>query len=197
VVLDACAATVIALDRGDRAGLVGEDRLEAMPVMVGEGQLCAGVRSLAADQDARPGWPACGVEAVGDLCDLSIRALGAVLIKRRNPVLIRDLDDRGANRFGQVIADREPDPGLPRPVEQLVTGPGGVHAQQQLDVLDVLGGDLLDRLLGNGDLVGGGVRAGVARPQLTRERLAGLIGVGEQRVKAEAALEIPRGALLV
>ena len=47
-VLDASASAVIALDRCDlSAGLVGEDRLEAVPVEVGERQLCAGVRALA------------------------------------------------------------------------------------------------------------------------------------------------------
>jgi hypothetical protein len=40
---------VLALDVGDLTGLVGEDRLEAMPVMVGEGELRAGMRSLAPD----------------------------------------------------------------------------------------------------------------------------------------------------
>ena len=47
VVLDASAAAVVALEFGDRAGLVGEDRLEAVPVVVGEGQLRAGVRAFA------------------------------------------------------------------------------------------------------------------------------------------------------
>jgi len=42
VVLDACAATVIALELSDLPGLVGEDRLEAMPVEIGEGELRAG-----------------------------------------------------------------------------------------------------------------------------------------------------------
>jgi hypothetical protein len=43
VILDPCATAVLALDRGDLAGLVGEDRLEAMPIMVGEGRgFCKG-----------------------------------------------------------------------------------------------------------------------------------------------------------
>ncbi len=47
LVLDASAAAVITLELSDRAGLVGEDRLEAMPVVVGERQLRAGVRARA------------------------------------------------------------------------------------------------------------------------------------------------------
>jgi len=47
VALDACATAVVAHDRGQRPGPVGEDRLEAMLVMVGEGELRAGMRALA------------------------------------------------------------------------------------------------------------------------------------------------------
>ena len=58
VVLDASAAAVVALELSDRAGLVGEDRLEAMTVVVGEGQLRAGVRALAPDDHPRALRPA-------------------------------------------------------------------------------------------------------------------------------------------
>ncbi len=75
--------------------------------------------------------------------------------------------------------------------------PGGVDAQEDLDLLDVLGGDLLERRLGDSDLVGGGVRAGVPRAQHPGEGLVGLIAIGQHRVKAEAALEVPRGAVLI
>ena len=53
VVLDASAAAVVTLELGDRAGLVGEDRLEAVSLVVGEGQLRAGVRALAPDDHPR------------------------------------------------------------------------------------------------------------------------------------------------
>ena len=53
------------------------------------------------------------------------------------------------------------------------------------------GGDLLERGLGHRDLISGGVGAGVARPQLARERLAGLVEVAEQRVKAKPPLKVP------
>ena len=44
VVLDASAAAVIAFELGDRSGLVGEDGLAAVPVVVGERQLRARAR---------------------------------------------------------------------------------------------------------------------------------------------------------
>ena len=67
VVLDVCAAAVIALNGGGRAGLVGEDRLEAMTVMVGEGELRVRMRALTPDDDPRPVGPALEVEVLGDL----------------------------------------------------------------------------------------------------------------------------------
>lgn len=60
---------------------VGEDRSEAVPVVVGEEQLRAGVRALTADDHARPRRPACEVKVDGDLCDLPVGALGAVRVK--------------------------------------------------------------------------------------------------------------------
>jgi hypothetical protein len=49
-VLDPGALAVTALDHGDLLiALVGEDRLEAVAVVIGEAQLRAGVRALAAD----------------------------------------------------------------------------------------------------------------------------------------------------
>jgi hypothetical protein len=66
---------VTALDHGDLARLVSEDRLETMPVMVGEGQLRAGVGTLAADDHPRPCRPSGQIEVVGDLGDLSVVTL--------------------------------------------------------------------------------------------------------------------------
>ena len=44
----ACTGAVATLELGGLPGLVGQDRLEAVPVVVGEGELRAGVRALAA-----------------------------------------------------------------------------------------------------------------------------------------------------
>ena len=94
VVLDAGAGAVIALELGDRAGLVGEDRLEAMPVVIGKGELRAGMRAFAPDDHARAVRPAGQVEVLGDLTDLAVGAGMTVLIERADPVLLGDLEDR-------------------------------------------------------------------------------------------------------
>jgi hypothetical protein len=83
--------------------------------------------------------------------------LGAVLIDGCEPALLGRGEDRGADGFGQVIADRVADPVLARERQQLVRGAGGIGPQQQLDPLDVLGGDLGEGVLGDGDLIGRGV----------------------------------------
>ena len=54
-----------------------------------------------------------------------------------------------------------------------------------------------DGLLCHLDLVSGGIRTGVPRAQLSSQRFAGLIAVGEHRVKPVAALEVPSRALLL
>ena len=65
-----------ALQHGDvGVGLVGEDRLEAVTVVVGERQLRAGVRALAADDHPRALRPGGQVDVVGDLDDLPVLAL--------------------------------------------------------------------------------------------------------------------------
>jgi len=81
VVLDARAAAVITLKAGDIAGLVCEDRLEAMPVVVGERELRAGVRALASEDHPRARRPAAQVEVLGDLAHLAVVARVAVLVK--------------------------------------------------------------------------------------------------------------------
>jgi len=78
-----------------------------------------------------------------------------------------------------------------------VAGAGGVDSQQNLDSLDAIGWNLLDRRFGDSDLIGAGVGAGVSRPQHRGGGLGGLIEVGEHRVKAKAALEVAGGAFLL
>jgi hypothetical protein len=83
VVLDAGAGAVVALEDGDvAAGMVGQDRLEAVPVVVAERQLRAGMRALTPDQEPGSGGPGRQVEPLGDLADLPVGALGAGLVKR-------------------------------------------------------------------------------------------------------------------
>ena len=74
-VLDPGALAVTALEDGDvGVGLVGQDRLEAVPVVIGERQLRAGMRTLTPDDQPGPLGPGAEVEAVGDLDDLAVLA---------------------------------------------------------------------------------------------------------------------------
>src|SRR3954465_3970282 len=85
-VLDPCAGAVAALEGGDvGAGLVGEDRLEAVAVVVAEGQLRAGMRTLATDDHSRALGAAGALEPVSELGDLSVLARLAVGVQRRGP----------------------------------------------------------------------------------------------------------------
>ena len=65
---------------------VGDEHLEAVPVDVGEGELCAGVGFFAADDHPGAVGPARQVDQVGDLGDLGVVAfVGAVGGDRRPP----------------------------------------------------------------------------------------------------------------
>jgi hypothetical protein len=98
---------VTALQHGDvGVGLVGQDRLESVSVVIGERQLCP--RTLATDNQSRHIGPGGEVEAVGDLDDLPVLAFRAVPVQRRDPVLIRGLKDRGADGLGQLVAEGKP-----------------------------------------------------------------------------------------
>jgi hypothetical protein len=56
---------------------------------------------------------------VGDFADLAVLARRAVLIKCRDPSILRDFEDRAADRLGQLIADREPHVALPTVVNEI------------------------------------------------------------------------------
>jgi len=48
----------------------------------------------------------------GDLHDVAVLALAAVLVQGRNPGILWDLEDRLADGLGEVLAEREPHPAL-------------------------------------------------------------------------------------
>ena len=153
VVLDACAGAVAALQQRDvRVGLVGQDRLEAVAVMVGERQLRAGMRALTANDHSRPLGPVGEVQA-GEFADLPVGTLAAVLVDGRDPVAVCDLQDLLAHVLAQIQADGEADVRAVRPVEQLVAGARAVGAQKHPDRLDVLARDLLQRRFSDRDLI--------------------------------------------
>ena len=114
-------------------GLVGEDRLEAVAVWSVNDSWAPGCgrsrRTITREPSGQPAR-----SSGGDLGDLAVGALAAVLVERRQPRRRRDLEDRLADRLGEVKADREADLRLAAPVEQLVGGAGGIDAQQELDL---------------------------------------------------------------
>ena len=69
-----------------------------------------------------------------------------------------------------------------------VAGTGGVAADQDVVAVAVGVGDLRQRLVEHGDVVGGGVRPGVARAQQPGQRFAGGVEEAQQRVVAERLL---------
>jgi hypothetical protein len=72
--VSACALALAALENLDvRVRLVGQDGLEAMAVMIGERQLRARVRALAADEHSGARRPCRQVKVGGDLGDLRSR----------------------------------------------------------------------------------------------------------------------------
>ena len=76
---------------------------------------------------------------VGDLTDLAVLARRAVLVKRWQPRILGDLEDRGASLLGQLVADREPHPRLAAVVNQTMRSAGGIRADQDFQALDATG----------------------------------------------------------
>ena len=122
------------------------------------------MRALAADDHPRPGRPAAEVELVGDLDDLSVIALGSVGRQRRHPRVGAGGEDLLAQGLGQLQADRELDARGAAVIEELVRGAGTIATDHDLRVGADLAREGLQRVVEHGDVVGGGVRAGVARP---------------------------------
>ena len=82
-VLDAGALAMATLkDRDVRIGLVGQDRLEAVPVVIGERQLRAGVWTLTPNDHPGTCRPAGKLDTFGDLDDLAVLPVGPALIER-------------------------------------------------------------------------------------------------------------------
>jgi hypothetical protein len=101
-------SAVPTLDHRDvLVGLVGEDRLEAVAVVVGERELRAVVRALAGDDQPRSLRPGGQIDAVGDLYDVPVLALASVLVEHRNPGILEGFEDRRADRVGEVECDNE------------------------------------------------------------------------------------------
>jgi len=95
------------------AGLVGDQALEAVALVIGEGELGAGVRALAATYEAGATGPlGQELDRVRELADRRAGARLAVLVGRLMPSGFLGREDGGADRLGDLKAEREADAGL-------------------------------------------------------------------------------------
>jgi len=177
---------------------------DPVAVDVGSAQLSAGMRSFLADDDAHSGRPGGQVEQAGEFSDERAVADLAVGVVGRGPRRRRDPGDGPLGAGGEHEPDRVGQSLPDQPVQERVSGAGAVGADQHLPSWPGAGtmtGQLRQGLAGDGDVIGGGVRPGVARPEQHRERLTRAVGavVGErpQRVVTEAALERRRRSFLL
>jgi hypothetical protein len=112
-VLDPGALAVAQLQPGEvRVGLVGEEHLEAVAVVVGEAQLRAGMGVLTATD--RPGArrPAVQVNPAGQLASLRAMANLAIGLRRGRPGLLGLSEDRLAHVGVDLDPQAEPDTAL-------------------------------------------------------------------------------------
>jgi hypothetical protein len=93
-------------------GLVGDEHLEAVAVVVGEAQLRAGVGVLAAAQHAGGGRPVATVDPAGQLAHLGAVTDLAVRLDRWRPGVHGLDEDRLADLRIDPHAQREPHPAV-------------------------------------------------------------------------------------
>jgi hypothetical protein len=144
-ILDAGALAVAQLQAGQVAvGLVGEEDLEAVPVVVGEAQLRTGVGVFPAADRARAWWPVAKVDPAGQLDHLRTTADLAIGVDRWDPGRFGLGEDRLADMLIDLHAQREPDTLVAWVPGQPGAGPGAIRAHQhRLLVAD--GGQLRQR----------------------------------------------------
>ena len=182
------------------------EALVAQPVvLVEQRQLGAGVWVFASHDHPHLCGPACVGEAgeqTGQLGDLGMLAQRAVGLDRRGPGPSRQRVDRGLDRVGHREPDRELGPHTmlaqrPDMGEEVLGAARAVGADQDRAAVPVGIRDLRERIVQDRDVVGRGVRARIARPQPTGQRLTGVVQPAQQRVIAKPALEGRRRGLLV
>jgi hypothetical protein len=162
--------------------------------MVSNSDSCAlGVRAFPADQEPGAVGPAGRLEQAGDLADLGVFTQVTVGVDGGDPAG-RGLD-RLPDGFGDGGADTESDVEVafaqgPEVGEEAVTGSGRVTAEQDRGAVPVGVGDLGEGLVEDGDVVGGGVRAGPAFTQQPGEGFAGVVQEAQQDESAWGAVPV-------
>jgi len=101
-----------------------------------------------------------------------------------------------ADRLGQLVADREPDPRLTAVRGELVRLTADIRPDENLPV-KVLGGQLRQREPEHREVILSRVRAGVSRPQDRRQSLPSLIQSAAERMEPVPVLVVPGRQLLL
>ncbi len=86
-----------------------------------------------------------------------------------HPRPFSDLEDRGADRLGQLVANREADPGIAAVGGERVRLTADIGADQDLSV-NVLGRELLEREPQHREVIRGGIRSGIPRRRIAAFR---------------------------
>lgn len=160
------------------------------------------MRTLSPHDDPCPVRVASQVDQAGQLGDLRALAQGAVLFECGTPELFGQGSDRLADRLGDGVSDGEggEDPAGaqgPHMLQERFRSAGTVRADEEGCAVAVGVGDLGKCLVEDGDVVGGGVGAGVSRPQQAGQGFAGVVQEAQQRVVAETAFVGRRCLLLL
>ena len=153
----------------DAVGGVGEKPGDAVPVGVGEPQLGAGMRAFLTQDQPGAGRPGGQVHQGGGLTDPGAVADAAVGLDRRIPVAVGEYLGGIAHGGVDRTAQREPHVCVAARRGETIGGARGVRADQHLRGLRVIGVGPVGRrqrlqcLTQHGDVIGGGVAAGIAR----------------------------------
>jgi hypothetical protein len=131
-------------------------------------------------------------EQPAQLGNIRAVAQAAVGVDGRGPRLFRESQDRRLHGRGHGEPDRELQvhPGLAVSAQTLQPRPGGARAvsgNQDRDPVPVRIGDLGKRQIGHRDVVGSGVRTGVARSQDRGQSFVGVVQPRGQRENVGAA----------
>jgi ABC transporter len=183
-------------------GLVGDEDLEAVADLVGEGQLVrrAGVRPLAAADCPGARRPASsGKVEVRKLGGPGAAAGPPVGVQGGLPCLLGQGQDGGLHSLVAVEPDPEPQAGADEVISEGVGRAGGVGSDKDRLVPQRLG-QCQQGHRQHVQVILGGVGPCVAGPKDHRERLAGAIAAvhpAAQRMESEALLVGRRRALLV